>query len=359
MPDLQPPLEIDPKFAKVVDPASPPPMRIMAAKGIVPGATPKDVLAIQFALTFDPVEPVAAAAKKSLSEIPPTMLKGAIDAKTHPGLLDLIARERSGDEDLLEFLLLRKQVSDETLMHVAETSGSLKIVEIIGKNQERLLQNPKILDSVKKNPVTPKSLIDVTVAFLQMAGVLPTGIEARVAGLPEKVDAKLVDEILGDEDFGEDLTLDRGDGNDGELEEEKAKTLLQKLATMTVAHKVKLAYRANKEVRAVLVRDSNKVIVGAVLNSGRLTDGEVVALSKSRQVSSDVLRHIAKNRDWMKNYEVKVGLVSNPKTPQAIAMQELKMLRTGDLGSLSRNSNVPAIIKSMAKQMFDQKQTRR
>lgn len=331
-------------------------MRLMAAKGIVPGARPADLVVIQYRLTFDPEESVVTAAKTALTSAPTNNLKTAIDAKTPAGLLDFLCRERSSDEELLEFLVLRKQIADETLMFVAETSAILNIVEIIGKNQERLLSNPAILDSLRKNPVTPLSLIDVTVAFLQMAGVLPTGVEARVAGLPEKVDSALIDSILGDEEFGADLTLDKGEGGEGE---ESDKTLLQKISGMTVAKKVKLAYKANKEVRQILIRETNKIVVGAVLNSGRLTDSEVVSLSKSRSVSSDVLRHISKNRDWMKNYEVQAGMVANPKTPQAIAIGLIKNMRLGDLGNLARNTNVPAAIRTTAKQLFDQKQKSR
>jgi len=346
-------VEVDPKFARVVDPASPPPMRLMAAKGIVPGARPAELLLIQYRLTFDPDESVATAAKASLSGSPTNVVKTSIDAKTPAGLIDLFCHERNGDEELLEFLVLRKQVADETLMYVAETSAILNIVEIIGKNQERLLNNPTILDSLRKNPITPLSLIDVTVAFLQMAGVLPTGAAARAAGLPEKVESALIDSILGDESFGDDLTLDSEEGEGSEL------TLTQKLADMTVAMKIKLAYKANKEVRGILIRETNKMVVGAVLNSGRLTDTEVVSLSKSRSVSSDVLRHISKNRDWMKSYEVQQGMVSNPKTPQAIAITLIKNMRLGDLGALARNTNVPAVIRTTAKQLWDQKQNRR
>ena len=349
-------VEVDAKFARVVDPASPPPMRLMAAKGIVPGAKPGDLLVIQYRLTFDPEASVAEAAKKSLAEAPSQVVKNALAAQAPAGLIDLLCRSRTTDEDLLEFLVLRKQIADETLMHVAETSTILNIVEIVGKNQERLLNNPAILDALRKNPITPLSLIDVTVAFLQMAGVLPTGVEARVAGLPEKVNSDLIDSILGDEDFGDDLTLDRGEGGEADGED---KTLLQKISGMTVSKKVKLAYKANKEVRQILIRETNKVVVNAVLNSGRLTDTEIVALSKSRAVSSDVLRHISKNRDWMKNYEVQSAMVQNPKTPQAVAMGLIKNMRLGDLANLTRNTNVPSVIRSAAKQLYDQKQKTR
>jgi hypothetical protein len=354
VPTASPLIEIDPKFAKAIDPASPPPVRMMAARGIVPGAKPADILAIQYSLSFDPIEAVAAAASKALVETPPNLLKGAIDAKTHPGILDVLARARTTDEDLMEFLVLRKQVSDSTLEFVAEHCGILNIVEIVGKNQERLLQNPKILDALKKNPVSPKSLIDVTIAFLQMAGVLPSGAEARAAGLPDRIDAKILDQILGDEVFDEALTSD-----DANAQAEDSKTLLQKIGDLTVSQKVKLAYKANKETRAILLRETNRIVVGAVMNSGRLTDGEVIAMSMNPVTASEILRGIDKNRDWVKNYQVQKALACNPKTPQSIAMRWVKALRYSDLQALSRSPNVPAGVKALARQLYEEKNKHR
>lgn len=356
MPEM-PPLEIDPKFQKVVDPATPPPVKLMAARGIVPGAGPKDVLLIQYALTFDPAEPVANAAKKALAELPPQLVKTAVDTKTHPGILDLLARGKLGDEAVLEQLVLKKQILDDTLMFLAESCPVLNIVEIIGKNQERLLQNPKILDALKKNPVTPKSLIDVTVAFLQMAGVLPTGAEGKAQGLPDKIDAKLVDQVVNDEEFDENLTTDKADG--AEVDETEKQTLLQKLAAMNVSQKVKLAYRSNKEVRGLLIRDSNRVVVMAVLNSERVTDGEARLFSKNRTISSDVLRWMSSKRDFIKNYEIRRNLAFNPKTPQDISLKQLQYLRLSDLQALARETGVPMVVKNQARSLSENKAAQR
>ncbi len=354
MADELPPIEVDPKFAKVIDPASPPPMRMMAARGIVPGAKPSDVLLIQYALSLDGDEKIASSAKTAIAATPPNLVKGAIDAKSHPGVIDLIARGTQ-DEDLLEFLVLRKQILDGTLMHLAETSPSLKIVEIIGKNQERLLQNPKILDGLKKNPVTPKSLIDVTVTFLQMAGVLPIGAEARAQGLPEKLDEKLVQQVVDEEDFGDDLV---NDGSGDPSEEEKL-TLTQKVAKMTVAQKVKLAYKANKEVRAMLIREPVRVIVEAVLKSERVSEGEARVFSKNPSIGSDVLRWIGNKRDFVKNYEIKRNLAFNPKTPQDVAMRLVQYLQAHDVAKLADSTGIPVAVKAVARGMKEKKEQRK
>lgn len=350
-----PQIEIDPKFAKAVDPASPAPMRMMAARGIVPGAKPADILVIQYALSFDPEEGVATAAKKALLETPSNVVRGAIGDKTHPGVLDLLARNRGDDEELMEFIALRKQVSDDTLIFLGETSPSLKIVEIVGKNQERLLQNPKILDALKRNSITPKSLIDVTIAFLQMAGVLPTGAEGRAAGLPERIDQALVEQVVGDEEFDDVLTADAS----MEVSEEEKKTLTQKIGDMNRSQKIKLAFKANKEARTILLRDSSRQVIDAVMSSGRLTDSEVLALAANPVTASETLRTIEKNRDWTKNYQVQKSLALNPKTPQAIAMRWVKQLRFGDLQAAARSTSVPPAIRNIARTIIEEKQKNR
>ena len=353
----QPPIEVDPKFQKVVAADAPAPVKMMAARGIVPGAGPRDLLLIQYLLTFDAAEPVANAAKKALNDAPPQILKGAVDGKTHPGVLDLLVRGKMADEETLEFLVLKKQISDDTLMFVAETCPSRRIVEIIAQNQERLLQNTKILDSLKKNPVTPISVIDVTVAFLQMAGVLPTGAEARAQGLPDKIDEKMVEAVVNAEEFDDSLTKEKGEGEEAE-EEEKA-SLQTKIAAMPISKKVKLAYRGNKESRGLLIRDSNRVVVTAVLNSGKVTDGEARIYSKNRTISSDVLRWISGNRDFVKDYEIRRNLAFNPKTPQDCSLKQLSFLRVSDLQQLARETGVPMVIKNQARTMFENKSAQR
>ena len=74
-------------------------------------------------------------------------------------------------------------------------------------------------------------------------------------------------------------------------------------------------HQGSREMRAILVRDPNKLISVSVLSSPKLTENEVEAFSRMANVSDDVLRMIGKNRAWTKNYSVIVGLTKNPKTP--------------------------------------------
>jgi hypothetical protein len=67
--------------------------------------------------------------------------------------------------------------------------------------------------------------------------------------------------------------------------------------------------RGNKQIRGMLVTDSNRLVSTAVLKNPRITENEVIKISASRSVSEDVIRSITRNRDWMKLYPVKGNLV--------------------------------------------------
>ena len=107
--------------------------------------------------------------------------------------------------------------------------------------------------------------------------------------------------------------------------------------------RMKLAMKGTREQRAQLIRDSNKLVAAAVLSSPKLTESEVEAFAKMANVSEDVLRMIAMNRSWAKNYGVIAGLTRNPKTPLAIAMQLVQRLNERDLKALMTDRNVQEV----------------
>jgi hypothetical protein len=134
-------------------------------------------------------------------------------------------------------------------------------------------------------------------------------------------------------------------------QEQHEQTILQRVQNLTVSEKLILALRGGREIRTILLRDPNKEIVMNVLNNPKLTETEVEMIAKSRSVSEEVLRKIAKKREWMKIYGVILSLVTNPKTPAGIALKLVNALRTKDLTLLEKNKNVAEGVRSMAKKL--------
>jgi hypothetical protein len=123
----------------------------------------------------------------------------------------------------------------------------------------------------------------------------------------------------------------------------------QVLASLPILQRMKLAMKGTKGQRAQLIRDSNKLVAAAVLSSPKLTESEVEAFAKMANVSEDVLRTIATNRSWVKNYGVIAGLTRNPKTPPGISMQMVQRLNERDLKMLAIDRNVPEAVRLAAR----------
>jgi hypothetical protein len=139
-------------------------------------------------------------------------------------------------------------------------------------------------------------------------------------------------------------------GEDEVFDEEEARdSTVAKLAKMGFTQRLKAAVKGTREMRSILIRDPNKMISAAVLSSPKLAEPEVEAYSRMANVSDDVLRIIAHNRRWMKNYNILLGLVKNPKTPVAMSLNMMNRLNDRDMTQLSVDRNVPEPLRIAAR----------
>jgi hypothetical protein len=119
-----------------------------------------------------------------------------------------------------------------------------------------------------------------------------------------------------------------------------------------VADKVQLAMKGNAEERAILIRDSARMVAMQVLKSPKLSDNEICSYANMRNVAEDVLREIASHRDWTKSYAVAHALVRNPKTPGGLSVQFLPRLGTRDLKVVMGDKNVSELVRRQARALF-------
>lgn len=135
----------------------------------------------------------------------------------------------------------------------------------------------------------------------------------------------------------------------------KPKSRLQEISDLPVPDKIKLAMTGDKEARTILLRDSNKQVQEAVLNSPRITEAEIAAVANSRNIGDEILRKIASSREWMKNYQIRLGLVNNPKTPLPIGLKIVGTMMISDLKRLSKNKGVSNVLASAAHRILIRK----
>jgi hypothetical protein len=137
--------------------------------------------------------------------------------------------------------------------------------------------------------------------------------------------------------------------------DEKRGSVLQKITALDIKGRIQLAMKGTKEERSILVRDGTKLVALAVLDSPKISDGEVEKIASQKNVLEAVLRAIPLRRRFMKNYAVVRNLIFNPRTPIDISLGLMKNLLVADLRNLTGNKEVSDTVRKLALRMFKQK----
>jgi hypothetical protein len=257
------------------------------------------------------------------------------------------------------------------VIEVAKVCSERIVSNLIVNNQARLLEAPEISLSLLENPAVLKSDVDRAIDFLVRSGQIldhPQFEEAlmRLGADDRKKAADQVDLKAHQDMLAPEHRSDREDERDEEkkrerqfiTEEEEAReeaelTIEQRLRTMSVAEKVALGTKGNKSVRNILLRDTNRLVAVAAISSPAITEQEIIAAANNKSVHQDVIGHIVRDRknNWVRNYQVKLGLVNNPKTPVTDATKFLPFLNPRDLKSVAKSRNVPGPVRNAAAQL--------
>jgi hypothetical protein len=228
-----------------------------------------------------------------------------------------------------------------------------------------LADKPGIGDALAANKKCPAEFLVLVVRHLTAAGIqsLLEDLD-RVSESPALAAAlqhaksltaeqkNLLEELLG-------TTIDQSAlaeaAADAEPDAVKRQTLLERIAKMNVAQRVQFAIKGGSEARRTLIRDTNKVVQRAVLQSPRLTDQEVESFASQSTLTDEILRLIANNRAFRKNYVVVRNLLNNPKTPLDVSLHMLPLINAMDLKKLTTNKNIPETLRTTAQKLNRQR----
>jgi len=326
-------------------------VRQMAARGALP-LEPMELASVLFVLANAPEPEVKETARGSLESLPDHILSSVLTGPAHPALLSFMARVHQDSEARCEAIALNNATDDTTIAWLATLPHS-RVVDIISQNQERMLRCEEIVDALGANPLTGRAVIERILSFL--------GLEERETIdddeiLDEEAATTAVLELLG-EDMGEvarQLASEGGDENSSNeaIAEGNLYSIVQ---NMSVMQKIKLARVGGKEARSMLVKDRNRIVASAVLASPKLTETEVIVFAQNRSIGDEMLRIISNNREWTKNYQVKLALTTNPKTPVSQAVKFLNYLQDKDLRNLMKSRDVPNNISAQARRILTKK----
>jgi hypothetical protein len=347
-------LTLSPEAERYVRRDAPAEVRRMAARGALP-LPPVELATVLFALAHDPDDEVKQTARESLAKLPGNVCETALSGPSHPAVLAYLAHVFKDDSAHMERLALNPAADDRTHVFLAGLPHR-RVVEIVANNQERLLRCDEIVEVLGENPLTGRATIDRILSFLGIDKPSSEVSEGEVHPERELTDAAAeaaLRAFLGDADS--DFARELLEEHEGELDEDAHGNLFALIQQMSVMEKIKLARMGNKEARGLLVRDRNKLVSTAAVRSPKITENEIESLARARAVSDEVLRIIAANRDWTRNYQVKLGLATNPKCPIPTAVKFLNFLQERDLRNIMKSKDVPSPVCTHARRLLQKK----
>jgi hypothetical protein len=385
----------NPVVAAIISGKAPQPARLAAARGMLP-LQQNDLLEVLVALTASDDEQIATAATETLqAETPENLLLAAKAPDTSPNVLTYLATHTTGANEVYEATVLNNQTPDHAIATLAAATSSGSLLELIAINQQRLLRFPQIIDAILANPArsgeaerraaeTRKEFFEKERGAKQIADELRARGQTAAAEFFESADlttatgkmsfddAWLIAQHIevSDADIDESwLPAERFEELIAETPEETAAnvqriieserleggevtpervSLIRRVMFMNAKDRMKLAMKGDREARGILIRDSNKVVCSAVIKNPRITEQEVENIASMRTVADEVLRLIAMNRAWARQYPIIHNLARNPRTPIPTVMTILLRIRTKDLETLSQNRNVSETVRRQA-----------
>lgn len=374
MPSRLDPTELPAPARKVLSADAPEKLRLMAAKGILPGAKPGDVVTVLVGL-LGMADATSETAEGTLTKLPSPVLRGALTADLQPEVIRTLAELHGSNDEVVAQLLRMPRIDESALLPVAQNATE-SIGELVATNETLLLRHPKVIEALYMNKrvrmSTADRLLELAVRnSLELA--LPAYKDAAAAIqnelIPEPSEEETFDDVLFKQvdaaaeratlqDRTDDDTHERDDDGDEQVRE-RFVPLHAAISQMTVTQKIRRAILGTSAERMLLVRDTNRLVAAAAASSPQLNENDAARIASSRNVSEDVLRIISQNRSFTRSYQVKLNLITNPKTPFTFSARMIPHLRDNDLRALAKSKNVPANVQTAARQQMIRKQSKR
>jgi hypothetical protein len=324
-------------------------IRTAIARGRAP-LPPNESLRALVLLTDDSDQKIASTAQKTLAELnEDETLPHLKSEDCTPSVLEYFGVISDSDRILQAIIL--NPVTPGTLIESLSLSLPPQLLSIVLDNRVRILEYPDILKNIELNPLA-------TPDIKRLVGEIETEffgdkkreyfVEQR-SKKEEEVPISLPD--LKYEIPKEDLSIDGLPIDD----RTRDAVLAKNISSLPVREKIRYALFGTREIRALLIRDTNREISRMVLRSPKITESEIESISSMRGVNEDILREIGNNKDYTKSYNVAHNLVKNPKTPPTIAQRLIFQLRSQHLMMLTRDRSIPEAVRFHATRTLSQR----
>ena len=329
------------------------------ARGFLPLAQ-EELVAVLAYLAGVGDEEIAAAARTSMGDIPSRVIldvakNESVDSSHLTRLLKV-----SNDVAVVEALVRNRAVPDHAIVELAGNADP-QLQEIIVINQARILRAPEILDALLANPQLSQEArrraLETREEFFDKKARLQAMADLVEPELLEEPDDAIADLLKRAEEQApeEQAAPTLQPLTESELKDDNKSAIWTRLQFMSVSEKVQLAFRGDRMVRMLLVRDRNKLICSAVMRNPRMSEQEAEAIAGMRNVDEEVLRLLSTRRDFMSKYNIMLTLARNPKAPIGVVLPFINRLTLRDLKALKDDKGVQQVIREMARKTYSQR----
>jgi hypothetical protein len=389
----------NPVVKAILSGTAPAPACLAAARGMLP-LPQVDLLEALVFLAKSSDGEVASNAKKTLDNQDTAALINLLESPEIASSILAHFTEKQGlSERLYEVLLANPKTPDDSVLQFSRQTQNGALLELVALNQQRLIKNPDIIEAILNNSnrtveadrrasETKREFFEKERGAQQIANELRARGKDAAAEFIENADfaetldqpdslsiedaillaehIEIPDSEIDDswlsleyiEEFYEESPAERaaivnkiiGDIRLEENDEITGERIsaISRILKMGMKDRVKLAMKGDREARNILIRDPNRVVAQAVVQNPKITEQEVEKIAAMRTVPDDVLRQIAINRKFVRNYLIMLNLARNPRTPIGNVVTILTRLQLKDLQNLVKDRNVSEAVRKQS-----------
>jgi hypothetical protein len=391
----------NPTVKAIISGTAPRPAVLAAARGILP-LPQSDLLEVLVFLAKAEDAEIAQSALGSLNSQDEKSLGVIVKSdQVSPDILEFFAARENLSPPVREAILSNPQTPPSAIVKFARETQNGDLLEFLSYNQQLLIRVPAIIDAILGNSFrtaeaerraqeTKREFFEKERGAQQILNELRSrGMDAAAEFIERAEFARNLQDVSTDTNLSykdailiaEHIEVPDAETDDswlsleyieeiyeeteanrqeivnkilGEfsMEEESVSSerisMINRIMRMNMKDRIRLAMKGDREARNILIRDPNRVVAQAVIQNKRITDQEIEKIASMRTVPEDILRQIAVNRQWARNYTVVHNLARNPRTPIGNVMGILTRLQMRDLLALSKNRNVSDAVRRQA-----------
>jgi hypothetical protein len=124
---------------------------------------------------------------------------------------------------------------------------------------------------------------------------------------------------------------------------------------ITLGEKKALARSPHRATLQTLLSDRDGAVIRILLQNPKITERDVLKIASRRPVQVSILKEIFRAHRWIRRYEVKKAIISNPYAPPGLTFGLIHFLKFQDLEQIHQNTACHPILRAAIFELLNKK----